>query len=296
MTLHDRNHPVCSMMWSMQFKDRLDPVPQLYFPENTNIYLKDESITNVYRIGHGKTLDSKARLNISVATYDRNGHLVNFDESATASLFQFCNGSYNELNAAFNFGVRYQKSCQIPSQAFMQQAKSQDGPRFYDMYVPFEGVGGATEFGNRKLYAIPMRIMNHVENQNKDLNNWRLTSRFFMLDALSGSSVAAKQAAKDDDEPVIAEMFRYAKRISIKVTALNTRQYPEKAGRIYPPLVSIEYEDVTLEEVEAGNSFDFEFVVEYDMEIWETEKELEVGVYYSQTRINYLKGVIRKKN
>ena len=35
---------------------------------------------------------------------------------------------------------------------------------------------------------------------------------------------------------------------------LNTKEFPEKAGRIFPPIVKIEYGEVTIKDLEAGGS------------------------------------------
>ena len=79
-----------------------------------------------------------ARLNISVASYDRRGHLKGFEAAAPASMFQLCNGSYDTLNAAFNFGVRYEKSCQLSKHSFLKWAKHPEDQTFYDLFIPFE--------------------------------------------------------------------------------------------------------------------------------------------------------------
>ena len=79
-----------------------------------------------------------ARLNISVASYDRRGHLKGFEAAAPASMFQLCNGSYDTLNAAFNFGVRYEKSCQISKHSFLKWARKTEDQTFYDLFIPFE--------------------------------------------------------------------------------------------------------------------------------------------------------------
>ena len=53
-------------------------------------------------------------------------------------------------------------------------------------------------------------------------------------------------------------------------------QFPKKAGRIFPPLVNIEYGVVTPEDVEEGLEMDFEFKVTYKMEMREARKDIEV--------------------
>ena len=113
------------------------------------------------------------------------------------------------------------------------------------------------------------------------------------MDVLSGVSVASTQqqqavvnsggvggaAAKAfESVQLLPSLIRYAKRIEVKVKALNTRQDPKKAGRIYPPIVKIEYGEISLDDLQAGKTFDFIFKVDYDMEVWETEKDIEVRI------------------
>ena len=55
-----------------------------------------------------KVIDLKARLNITLAAYDIKGKLLYVDEAASANIFQICNGSFIEFDAALNFGTRYE--------------------------------------------------------------------------------------------------------------------------------------------------------------------------------------------
>ena len=61
-----------------------------------------------------------------------------------------------------------------------------------------------------------------------------------------------------------------------RVVALNPREYPEKAGRIYPPSAIIEYGEITLDQLKNGEDVEFEFKVDYSMDTFESEKEIEV--------------------
>ena len=54
-----------------------------------------------------KVIDVKSRLNITLAAYDIKGKLLYVDEAASANIFQICNGSFIEFDAALNFGTRY---------------------------------------------------------------------------------------------------------------------------------------------------------------------------------------------
>ena len=67
------------------------------------------------------------------------------------------------------------------------------------------------------------------------------------------------------------------------------KEFPEKAGRIYPPVISVEYGEVTIKDVEEGNKMDFEFSVSYIMEMREARKDIEVNsikfaVFYTMTK------------
>ena len=66
---------------------------------------------------------------------------------------------------------------------------------------------------------------------------------------------------------------------------MNPRQYPQSAGRIYPPWAVIEYGEITQEQLKSGKEVEFEFKVDYSMETFNTEKDIEVRMIYSATRI-----------
>ena len=69
--------------------------------------------------------------------------------------------------------------------------------------------------------------------------------------------------------------------LNFRVLALNPRQYPESAGRIYPPWAIIEYGEITHEQLKNGAEVEFEFKVDYSMEAFNTEKDIEVGIFDS---------------
>ena len=76
---------------------------------------------------------------------------------------------------------------------------------------------------------------------------------------------------------------------------LNTNEFPKKAGRIFPPLVNIEYGVVTPEDVEEGIEMDFEFKVSYKMEMREAKKDIEVLRNLCFTKSRNLSFIVFKK-
>ena len=78
---------------------------------------------------------------------------------------------------------------------------------------------------------------------------------------------------------------------------LNTKEFPDKAGRIFPPLINIEYGEVTLEDIEENNEMDFEFKITYEMEMREARKDIEVSskslpVFHQCLRILFEKSTL----
>ena len=57
---------------------------------------------------------------------------------------------------------------------------------------------------------------------------------------------------------------------------LNTRESPDKAGRLYPPVAVIEYGEVSRDDLDNGKELDFEFKVSYEMSMKEANKDIEV--------------------
>ena len=75
---------------------------------------------------------------------------------------------------------------------------------------------------------------------------------------------------------------------------IDTKEFPDKAGRIYPPVVEIEYGDVTLKDLEEGKKMEFEFSVSYKMDIREAKKDIELGKRRSHVQRACFEGL--KKN
>ena len=66
--------------------------------------------------------------------------------------FAFYSGSLQEFDAAFNFGTRYEKKCQIPAHLLFNYAQN---PTFYDLYIPYKSDSAISN----KLFAVPISIL-----------------------------------------------------------------------------------------------------------------------------------------
>ncbi len=175
-----------------------------------------------------------------------------------------CNGSFNQLDAAFNFATRYSKSCKVPLHLLFNKGE----PEFLDLYIPYEEDGGL------KLHAIPILIRNNGDNrEEKDDSRWSLTSRIFLVDAVSGIPVRDKKEG-DGPEGSLPELVRYMSRLSMTVDVVNARERPGRSGKIYPPVVAVEY--AVAESRDIGKEVEFHFDVEYRMDLKEGKRDIEV--------------------
>ena len=63
------------------------------------------------------------------------------------------------------------------------------------------------------------------------------------------------------------------------VEMLNTRLSPSKAGRMFPPVVRVEYDTVDVDDLDNGDEVEFEFSVSYEMNMREAKKDIEVNSF-----------------
>jgi hypothetical protein len=95
----------------------------------------------------------------------------------------------------------------------------------------------------------------------------------FLVDPIGAIPVSSGSSDPSKDRPVAV---RYLSKLEIRISLINTREFPEKAGRMYPPVIALEYGEVTLDDLSNGREVDFEFGVTYEMEIKESKKDIEV--------------------
>jgi hypothetical protein len=109
LTLHNGDHPTCKVLHELRTRDRVEEVPFMFFgSQATQVPIRREDITTMYKLRETDT-DSKEprspRLNITVVSFSAEGTLLNID-TVNGAMFQMCNGSFQEFDAALNFGTR----------------------------------------------------------------------------------------------------------------------------------------------------------------------------------------------
>ena len=141
------------------------------------------------------------RLNITFVSFSLRGNLQEIS-TVNGVMFQMCNGSFQEFDAAFNFGTRYSKKCQIPAHILFKHAPN---PTFYDLYIPYKSDTSNAGSSN-KLFAVPIMILN--KKQNRDNDKKILTTRFFMVDTVTAITMGKEQK--------VPQVIRYLKKFNIQ--------------------------------------------------------------------------------
>ena len=90
-------------------------MPHLFYEsQSTKVPITNEDITTKYKLRETDTDLTKEprshRLNITYVAYSASGILQDIGV-VNGGMFQMCNGSFQEFDAAFNFGTRYSKKC-----------------------------------------------------------------------------------------------------------------------------------------------------------------------------------------
>ncbi|XP_062619193.1 meckelin-like [Saccostrea cucullata] len=238
-------------------------LPVLYYSQEGDRILDDDSLTTEY------TFSPVSYLEYRVGRYTLNGTYLGTSEVKGGRL-QLCSDTTSRLNAAYTFGTYYEQSCSIPAIDLWDTQKYQ--LEFFDLYIEI------TRNGEKQLYAAPVKINNLVfggdkVNTGSSTRDWILTRRFFLVDNVVTTG-ADTSGGGTTPTPSLPQYVRYAKSIEISVTLYST--LPN--GRIYPPLMTITYDQVSLINAQAGASISPTFKVKYNMGLDSYRKDFQIAV------------------
>ncbi|KAL7984184.1 hypothetical protein Chor_002754 [Crotalus horridus] len=195
-----------------------------------------------------KEKDKDVQLKFIAASYDAMGNFLKW-QHLEDGLLQLCPDTLMRLNAAYRFGTTYQQKCIISVSKIL---KDYAEPVFYDIFLEYRD----EEDGQQYLWAVPVLNVNLkyneiLVNQGSNVNNWFLTRRIFLVDTLSG---------RENDLESQPKVIRIASKIAISIRLVRNTQ----RGAIYPPLITVAYSDVLIQNPNAENIM-VSFSVDYEM-------------------------------
>ncbi|NWH72691.1 MKS3 protein, partial [Piaya cayana] len=238
-------------------------LPWLYYGDQPGLASQVLEANHFPTIFSFKGTDKDIKLQFLAASFDAAGNFLKW-QNLEGGILQLCPDTQTKLNAAYTFGTTYQQSCKISVSKILSDFAN---PIFYDLFLEYNG-----DNGQQYLWAIPILNLNlqyseMFVNQGSNMNNWLLTRRFFLVDALSG---------RENDLGKLPRVIRIASKIAISIRLVSHTQ----RGAIYPPLMTIAYTDVLVQNPET-QSVTVSFSVNYEMNQSEAQIQTDItlGVF-----------------
>uniref|UniRef100_A0A8C9FTB3 Transmembrane protein 67 n=1 Tax=Pavo cristatus TaxID=9049 RepID=A0A8C9FTB3_PAVCR len=233
-------------------------LPWLYYGDQPGLASQVLETNHLPTVFSFKGRSEDVKLQFIAASYDAAGNFLKW-QSLEGGLLQLCPDTQTKLNAAYVFGTTYEQSCEISVSKILLDFTH---PIFYDLFLEYNG-----DNGQQYLWAVPVLNLNlqyseMYVNQGSSMNNWLLTRRFFLVDTLSG---------RENDLGKLPRIIRVASKITISIRLVSHTQ----KGAIYPPLITVAYTDVLVQNPDT-QSVTVSFSVRYEMNQSEAQIQTDI--------------------
>ncbi|XP_046748250.1 meckelin [Diprion similis] len=229
LTLFTSSIP-CKLFW-----DKHNSPLWLYYGEG-----EAPTVLNREKISQKYSLDvesNSSRLNITFATFSMNGQ---YQSISVPTLI--C-----DLFKNIRFGINIEKSCTTTAK-ILNDIKME----FFEPYL------GYREDDKMILYALPVLIRNTNKDET-DASRWQLVRRFFFTDTTAGIRALPTSLGTAFKREDYATVVRYAKSINILIKVQNK----EEKGKIFAPLLMIEYGELLNEHVRQNVKVQISYKITY---------------------------------
>ncbi|XP_033011462.1 meckelin-like isoform X1 [Lacerta agilis] len=236
-------------------------LPWLYYGDQPGLASQVLDTTQFPASFTFKGENKNIKLQFIAASYDAGGNFLKW-QYLEGGVLQLCPDTLTKLNAAYIFGTTYQQKCTI---SISKMLKDYSNPVFYDVFLEYYD----EEDGQKYLWAVPVLNLNlqyneMFVNRGSNMNNWLLTRRMFLVDTLSG---------QENDLGNQPRIIRIASEITISIRLVPNTQ----KGAIYPPLITIAYSDVLVQNPSAENVV-VSFSVNYEMNQSEARIQTDIAL------------------
>ncbi|XP_049787619.1 meckelin isoform X2 [Schistocerca cancellata] len=192
-------------------------------------------------------------INLTAVRFTPDGWLKEISK-AKGNFLQLCPTVSGDTSSLFQFGARYHHSCTM----HVSEMVAHRDTEFVELYLQYW-----TE-DESVLYPIPVLILNmkarNANNKAADSSQWLLVRRFYLIDKISGIGINVREKSQLFSE--VPSVIRYVKFCKLRVKL----QGSEGGGRIYPPLLVIDYGEITEEEIKKDIKVSVSFMIEYEMD------------------------------
>ncbi|XP_053976355.1 meckelin isoform X1 [Hylaeus volcanicus] len=209
------NKIACMLFLQMQ-----TPIWLFYNKNETTAVLGSKQITQKYSLSKH---NNDSTLNFTFATFSLNG---NFKSIGIPNVP--CN-----LLKYVRFGINLKKKCKLPIRDLLTAEVELISP-----YLTFAE--------NTKIltYALPVLIKNINQNEN-EISHWQFVRKFFFVDNISGYNKTSNFTDSKAKNTSILSTLRYMNSLNVIINVQNV----EEKNKIFPPLLIIEYTELTHEQI-----------------------------------------------
>ena len=240
---------VCTAFFSLRGNNQEsifwgENIPWIVYPQSFATYQTNYQNNG---LGNNRFLKVKFDDKCKPSTFEFYANQYNLDGSfhsgsfIETSKFQLCNylsTTYSLVSQVSPFSAtNYNQSCSLSVATLLEFGKD---PKFFDLFLKFDN--------SSDLLPIPVKILNYLENGllvNLDIErNRRLHRRFFMVDSISSIRPSEQ----------IPKFIRYVKSFVIEIKLKED----QTNGEIYPPLIIIDYDFVSSENLDRKVEISFQ--------------------------------------
>ena len=230
------------------------------------IYYQTDTLGELERTILIKKIRINEQIQIVAARYSSSGSLIEFSHLKESEL-QLCKETGPRASSGFFMGTTHRQYCMHSAKELWN---SNSANIFYDLFLE------NTQANQKILYSIPVLNKNLKKNDffintDDEPRRWQLTRRFYLIDTLSG--IEYKQSSKDAQNER-ARVMRYASSINLKIELRDQENY----GAIYPPLITIEYDEISEKDYLQNADVEISFSVTYSMNQWKTKQDLSISI------------------
>ena len=269
---------ICNLYLDINSKMPINYLPQIYFTKDT----KDENTKDyLFKILKEPSIEYKLneRLRFHVIAFNANGKFKESRELYLDELF-ICSAKDQSMDSIVRFAVNVEFKCKIKlSRLFKNAPLNAEDQLFYELYLLLN----QTSTTNQTKLIYPIYVLNRNLIKNDQLVNkigytldyfnyymdhsvyfsdmiykWQLVKRFFMLEQLSSkehfTSSASKLTDDRNNQQLIenernfsdyGKILRYVNRMKLMI-----RTSTENPNQIYPPLLILDYNQITRQQLD----------------------------------------------
>ncbi|CAL8079935.1 unnamed protein product [Orchesella dallaii] len=237
-------------------------VPRLYYTdiEAPAVLAKSTAIPQKYNMDFSSR---SSDINITTAKFTFDGKFLGLSDLSESIP---CSDPPLVQGISRKFGSTYKTHCSMGIQQLWEKYKKEP-MTFLDPYVSYlDGYNFETH-----LYSIPVKIINFKRsglrtNVMDDKYQWQLVHRFFMVDTIGGFEDANINGTPSH--------VRYVSEMHVRIQLQNSKE----PGRIYVPLITLTYKDMTKDEFLRNEQITFDFSVTYMMDMSRSLEDVKISV------------------